>query len=59
MKLVNMPPEPYLQQINFFTTYEWAQKARVQHYSRLERLARHIHSSLLGPFVHYKGNEVL
>jgi hypothetical protein len=24
----------------FFITYEWAQKARVLHYSRLKRLAR-------------------
>jgi hypothetical protein len=36
--------------------YEWAQSARVLHYSRLERLAREKHLSLLGPFVSYKEN---
>jgi hypothetical protein len=39
--------------------YEWAQSARVLHYSRLERLAKEKPFSLLGPFVSYEKNELL
>ncbi len=49
----------YSQHFIFFVTYHWAQKARVLHYTRLERLARGKHSSLLDPFVSYEENEVL
>jgi hypothetical protein len=42
-----------------FVTYEWAQKARVLQYTRLERLARDKHSILLGPFIGYIENVVL
>jgi hypothetical protein len=45
--------EPYSQHLIFFLTEAWAQ------YSRLERLAKDKHSSLLGPFVSYEENEEL
>ncbi len=35
----------------FFLTYKWAQNATVLHYTRLKRLARGKHSSLLNLFV--------
>ncbi len=41
------------------TSFVGAQKARVLPYTRLYRLARHKHSSLLRPFVSYKENGVL
>jgi hypothetical protein len=37
-----------------FVTYEWTQLARVLHYTRLERLARGKHFSLLGLLVIYE-----
>ncbi len=42
----------------YFVTYEWAQ-FRLFHYTNLERLACDTHSSLLGPFMIYKENEML
>ncbi len=49
----------YSQHFIFFVTCEWVQQARVLQYTRLERLARDKHSSLLGPFVSYEENGVL
>jgi hypothetical protein len=43
----------------FFVTYEWAQQARVLHFTRLERLVRDKYSISLGPFLSYEENEVL
>ncbi len=43
----------------FFTTYEWAQQAKVLYYNRLERLARDKHFNLLGLFLSCEENEVL
>ncbi len=42
---------PFSHHFIFFTTYEWAQQARVLHNTLLERLANNKNSSLLGPFV--------
>ncbi len=42
--------ERYSQHFIFSITYEWAQKARLSHYSRLERLGGDKHSSLFRPF---------
>jgi hypothetical protein len=42
----------------FFLTYEWTQKARVLHNTRLERLASNKHSSILGQHVSCEENEV-
>ncbi len=46
-----------------FTTlhflFNWVLQTRVLHNTRLERLAKHKHSSFLGPFVSYEENEVL
>ncbi len=39
----------YSQKNIFFITYEWAQKAKVLHYTRLGRLNGDKYSSLLGP----------
>jgi hypothetical protein len=39
--------------------YELVQHVRAFHFTRLERLARDKRTSLLGPFVSYKENEVL
>jgi hypothetical protein len=44
---------------DLFVTYAWAEKARVLHNIRLERLARDKHSDLLGPFVDYAESEKL
>ncbi len=49
----------YSQDFIFFETYEWAQLSSVLHYTRLEKLARNKHSSLLGSFINYEENEVL
>jgi hypothetical protein len=43
----------------FFVTSEWAQKARVLHFTWLERLTKDKNPRLLGPFIHYEENEVL
>jgi hypothetical protein len=47
---------PYSQQLMFFITCEWGQKAKVFHYTTLEILASDKHSSLLGPFASSKDN---
>ncbi len=47
----------YSKHFIFFMTHERAQYARVLHYSRLERLARDEHSSLLCSFTSYKEND--
>jgi hypothetical protein len=57
--VVNTAPGIVFTTLIFFVTYHWTQQARVLHYTRLERLARDKHSSLLGPFVSYEENEVL
>jgi len=49
----------YSQHFIFFVTFYWAQKARVVYYTRLERLVRDKHSSLVGPLISFKRNEVL
>jgi hypothetical protein len=59
MKWCKMALVPYSQHSNFFITHKWAQKARVLHYTRLIRLGREKYYSLLGPFVSYKGDEVV
>jgi hypothetical protein len=43
----------------FFVTYEWAQKAIVLYYTKLEKLASDKHSSLLGQFICFKENDAL
>ncbi len=48
----------YLRHFIFFVTYEWAQYVSVQNYARLEGLGMDKHSSLISPFVSYKGNTV-
>jgi hypothetical protein len=45
---------PYSQHFTFFTTYEWAQLARVLHYTRMERISRGKRSSLSGAFISYE-----
>jgi hypothetical protein len=40
----------YSQHFISFVTYQWSHEARVLHYTRLDRLARDKHSSLLVPF---------
>jgi hypothetical protein len=55
----NIKQGPYSQHFIFYATFQWAQKGRPLHYTRLERLARDQHSILLDPFVSYKENEVL
>jgi len=52
-------PGSYSQPFILLLTYEWAHKARVLHYIMLETLASDKHSSLLGPFLTYEGNEEL
>jgi hypothetical protein len=37
----------YTQHFIFFVAYEWAQKARVLYLTRLERLVRYKHTTLL------------
>ncbi len=49
----------YFQHFIFFTTHEWAQKARVLHYAKAERLSRDKHFILFSPFVNYDENELL
>jgi hypothetical protein len=49
----------YSQHLIFFVTYECAKKARVLHYTRLQRLATDKHSNLSVPFVSYDENKVL
>ncbi len=56
LPLRNLGPDSQYSIISL--TYEWAQKARMFHYIRLERLGRGKHSSLLGPFISYYDNEV-
>jgi hypothetical protein len=43
----------YTQHFILVVAYEWAQYARVLHYTRRAGLAKDKHSSLLGPFVSY------
>jgi hypothetical protein len=43
----------------FFATYEWSHKARVLHYTRLERLDMGKQYSLMGQFISYDKNEVV
>jgi hypothetical protein len=50
---------PYSQHFILFVTYELAQKARVLHYNKLERLANDKHFFSKGPFVSYEENGVL
>jgi hypothetical protein len=54
-----MVQELYSFYIIFFITYDCASGAIVLHYTRLERLARDEHSSLLCRFVTYEENKVL
>jgi hypothetical protein len=54
-----MSLELFSQHSIFFLTYELAKYARVLNYTELERLTRDKHTSLLGPFLSYKDNEVL
>jgi hypothetical protein len=49
----------YSQHFNFFITYKWVHKGILLHYTKVERLARNEHSSLLGTFVSVEKNEVL
>jgi hypothetical protein len=53
------PLWPYTQHFISFVTYQWAQKATVVHYIRLENLYCDKNSSLLEEFVSYKENEVM
>ncbi len=39
---------PYSQHFTFFVSYKWALKARVLHYTRLERIASNKHPGLIG-----------
>jgi len=59
--VVNLTKEPraVFTILVFIVTYELAQKARVFHTTRLERLASNKHSNLLGLFVSYDDKEVL
>jgi hypothetical protein len=50
---------PYSQHFIFFVTYEWAPKARLLHYTGVERLFRDKNHSLLSSFVSCKNKEVL
>ncbi len=43
----------------YFATYKWAKYARALDYTRLKRFASYKHSTLLGLFVGWEGNEVL
>jgi hypothetical protein len=49
----------YLQHFIFIVTSKLAQKARMLHYTWLERFALDKHYSLLGPFISYEENKVL
>jgi hypothetical protein len=50
---------PYSQHSIFFVTYESAQKARLFHNTKLERLTSAKHCNLLGLFISYIENKVL
>ncbi len=50
---------PYSQHFFFFVNDEWAQKARVLHYSEVEKACQGKYFSLLGPLISYKENEAL
>ncbi len=39
--------------LHFFVSYEWAQEARVFHFTKLERLTSDKYSSLVGLLVSY------
>jgi hypothetical protein len=54
-----MTPDSYLQHFNFFITNEWTKLDRVLYYTRIERVGKGKHSSLLDLFISYKENEVL
>jgi hypothetical protein len=43
----------------FLVTDKWVWQAGVLHFTRIERLAKDNHDSLMGPFVSYKENELL
>ncbi len=50
----------YSQYFIFFIAWEWAQQAKVLHFtSLLERSASHKRSNFLDPFISYEENEVL
>ncbi len=53
--LLRAPRTPgyFSQNLIVFITYEWAQKARVFHYTRLETFVFDKQSSLLGLFINY------
>jgi hypothetical protein len=53
-----MTPGAIFTTVIYFAIYKMAQNP-VLHYSRLEMLVRDKHSSLFGPFVSYKENEVV
>jgi hypothetical protein len=44
----------YSQHFIFFVTYDWDHLARELHYTKLKRIARDKHFSLLNPFLAYK-----
>jgi hypothetical protein len=50
--------ELYSQHFILFVFYEWAQSARVLHYTKMQSTANDKHSSLSGLFISYKENEV-
>jgi hypothetical protein len=50
---------PYSLLLIFFLTYEWAQKARTLHYTKIKRLPSDKHSSLFRAFISYEEIEVL
>jgi hypothetical protein len=54
-----MAQEQYSQHFIFFLTYEHFEEARLLYYTRPEKLAIDKQSSLLGPFISYKENEML
>ncbi len=51
--IVNTAPGPYSKHFIFLLTYEWAQKARALHYTKLKALQSDKHSGLFGAFVAY------
>jgi hypothetical protein len=54
-----LPSNMHCSQHFIFLWDEWAQKARVLHYIRLERPAWEIYSCEFGPFIIYEENKVL
>jgi len=54
-----MAPGLIFKTFHFLHNLQMSQYARVLDLTRVERLARDRHSSLLGPYENYKGNEVL